>query len=132
MIFKRARYTQVRQKGFSVFEVLVALLLVSVGLAGMMKLQAYLNIQAENALVTLSAVSQAESVLEVFRSQPEQLPVVQQEALHLHQTPVFLELRFYPDVPVTGVRRVVVSVRWQDRWLNAHLVEMETNIDSPQ
>lgn len=118
-----------RQQGFSVFEALVALLLVSVGLAGMMKLQAYLNTQTDNALLTLSAVNQAESALEALRGQPEYPPEARQETLMLYNTPVGLEVSAYQNVPVSRVTRVVVSVRWQDRWMKSHLIEIETYIN---
>ncbi|MEL6116834.1 prepilin-type N-terminal cleavage/methylation domain-containing protein [Photobacterium sp. SP02] len=132
-----------KQQGFSLVEVLVSLLLVSVGLAGLMKLHAYLNIQADNALVMLTAVNLAESQLEKLHlksqhldslhlaslradPQPGQLTHTQQHALH--GVTIRLQTVIGHDTQPGGISTVTVQASWQDRWHREHQVTLESRI----
>ncbi|MDO6704685.1 prepilin-type N-terminal cleavage/methylation domain-containing protein [Photobacterium sp. 1_MG-2023] len=123
MIFRR---NPNHQKGGGLLEVLVAMVLVSVGLAGLMKLQAYLNLQADNALVTLSAVTLAESRLErVLARQPESISG-SREALRIRGTEIEITQVIHPQPGRNGLYRIGVSVAWQDRWQQGHHIEIYT------
>ncbi|QUJ68089.1 prepilin-type N-terminal cleavage/methylation domain-containing protein [Photobacterium sp. GJ3] len=123
MIFRR---NPNHQQGGGLLEVLVAMVLVSVGLAGLMKLQAYLNLQADNAWVTLSAVTLAESRLErLLARQPESISG-SREALHIRGTEIEITHGIQPKPGRNGLYRIGVSVVWQDRWQQGHHIEIHT------
>ena len=61
MIYKTA-------KGFSLLEVVIALGVLSVGVLGLVKMQAYMEVKAENALKTLDALHIAEAQMEFYQT----------------------------------------------------------------
>lgn len=61
MIYKTA-------KGFSLLEVVIALGVLSVGVLGLVKMQAYMEVKAENALKTLDALHIAEAQMEYYQT----------------------------------------------------------------
>ncbi|NAX47760.1 hypothetical protein CAG70_12250 [Photobacterium halotolerans] len=137
-----------KQQGASLVEVLVSLLLVSVGLAGLMKLHAYLSIQADNALVMLTAVNLAESQLESLHlesqhlknqhldsqrsaslradPQPGQLTHTQQHALQ--SVTIRLQTVVGHDTQPGALSTVTVQASWQDRWHREHQVTLESRM----
>ena len=56
------------QKGMSLIEVLLSVLLISVGVIGLIKLQAYMDKKADYAVNSLKALHAAEAKLEYFRT----------------------------------------------------------------
>ncbi|MCG2835586.1 prepilin-type N-terminal cleavage/methylation domain-containing protein [Photobacterium sp. WH77] len=127
-----------KQRGFSLVEVLVSLLLVSVGLAGLMKLHAYLNLQVDNALVMLTAVNLAESHLEhlhleslhlaSLRADPQPGQHTHTEQHALHSVTILLEAVVGHDTQPGGISTVTVQASWQDRWHREHQVTLETRM----
>ncbi|UIP27336.1 prepilin-type N-terminal cleavage/methylation domain-containing protein [Photobacterium sp. TLY01] len=117
-----------KQSGFSLMEVLVSLMLVSVGLAGLMKLHGYLNIQADNALIMLSAVNLAESQLETLRAAPQPGPYSHAEQHTFHRVTMSLETLAEHDTQPGGISTVTVQASWQDRWHHKHQVTLETRM----
>ena len=55
------------QKGFSLLEVIISLAVLSVGVLGLVKMQAYMEVKSENALKTLDALYIAESQMEYYQ-----------------------------------------------------------------
>jgi type IV pilus assembly protein PilV len=60
-----------RQRGVGLIEVLLSVLLISVGVVGLIKLQAYMDKKAEFAIKSTEALYLAESKLEYFRSRSQ-------------------------------------------------------------
>ncbi|WP_318514551.1 type IV pilus modification PilV family protein [Photobacterium leiognathi] len=54
-------------KGFSLLEVIISLAVLSVGVLGLVKMQAYMEVKSENALKTLDALYIAESQMEYYQ-----------------------------------------------------------------
>lgn len=54
--------------GFSLLEVVIALGVLSVGVLGLVKMQAYMEVKAENALKTLDALHIAEAQMEYYQT----------------------------------------------------------------
>ncbi|KJG09945.1 type IV pilin [Photobacterium kishitanii] len=56
------------EKGFSLLEVVIALGVLAVGVLGLVKMQAYMEVKAENALKTLDALHIAEAQMEFYQT----------------------------------------------------------------
>ncbi|HIF9094942.1 TPA: type IV pilus modification PilV family protein [Photobacterium damselae] len=54
--------------GFSLLEVVITLAVLSVGVLGLVKMQAYMEVKAENALKTLDALHIAETQMEYYQT----------------------------------------------------------------
>ncbi|MEI8596389.1 prepilin-type N-terminal cleavage/methylation domain-containing protein [Photobacterium sp. Hal280] len=125
-----------KQQGFSLVEVLVSLLLVSVGLAGLMKLHGYLNVQADNALIMLSAVNLAESRLESLRFAAQGVASEARQRRHTEQyllqgVTIRVETVVQPTQP-GSISSVAVQASWQDRWQQPHQIVFESMFSGPQ
>ncbi|WP_120511527.1 type IV pilus modification PilV family protein [Photobacterium salinisoli] len=120
-----------KQSGFSLMEVLVSLMLVSVGLAGLMKLHAYLNIQADNALIMLSAVNLAESHLETLRADPPLGQGTHTEQHVVHGTTIRVEAVVQGATQPGGISTVAVQASWQDRWHQPQRIILQTQMRFP-
>ncbi|ODA21617.1 type IV pilus modification PilV family protein [Photobacterium damselae] len=57
-----------KHQGFSLLEVVITLAVLSVGVLGLVKMQAYMEVKAENALKTLDALHIAESQMEYYQT----------------------------------------------------------------
>ncbi|PSB91288.1 type IV pilin [Photobacterium damselae subsp. damselae] len=55
-------------RGFSLLEVLIAMIVLAIGLVGLMKLQIHMEVKAENALKTLDALHIAEAQMEYYQT----------------------------------------------------------------
>ncbi|HIF9317576.1 TPA: type IV pilus modification PilV family protein [Photobacterium damselae] len=55
-------------QGFSLLEVVITLAVLSVGVLGLVKMQAYMEVKAENALKTLDALHIAEAQMEYYQT----------------------------------------------------------------
>jgi type IV pilus assembly protein PilV len=61
------------KKGFSLLEVVISIGVLSVGILGLVKMQTYMEVKAENALKTIDALYYAEAQMEhIFRRQDDQ------------------------------------------------------------
>jgi len=58
-------------KGFSLIEVLISLVVLSVGVLGLVKMQTYMEVKSENALHSIDALHLAEQKLELFRTRSQ-------------------------------------------------------------
>ncbi|UKA24860.1 prepilin-type N-terminal cleavage/methylation domain-containing protein [Photobacterium damselae subsp. damselae] len=58
----------IKPQGFSLLEVVITLAVLSVGILGLVKMQAYMEVKAENALKTLDALHIAESQMEYYQT----------------------------------------------------------------
>lgn len=57
-----------KTKGLSLLEVVITLAVLSVGVLGLVKMQAYMEVKAENALKTLDALYIAEAQMEYYQT----------------------------------------------------------------
>ena len=60
--------SNINNKGFSLLEVVISLLVIAVGVLGLIKLQTYMEIKSENALKTLDALHIAETQMEFYQT----------------------------------------------------------------
>ncbi|HIF9177711.1 TPA: type IV pilus modification PilV family protein [Photobacterium damselae] len=58
----------INPQGFSLLEVVITLAVLSVGVLGLVKMQAYMEVKAENALKTLDALHIAETQMEYYQT----------------------------------------------------------------
>ncbi|WP_420745278.1 type IV pilus modification PilV family protein [Photobacterium damselae] len=58
----------IKPQGFSLLEVVITLAVLSIGVLGLVKMQAYMEVKAENALKTLDALHIAETQMEYYQT----------------------------------------------------------------
>ncbi|WIH26641.1 type IV pilus modification PilV family protein [Photobacterium damselae] len=61
-------FNQKKHQGFSLLEVVITLAVLSIGVLGLVKMQAYMEVKAENALKTLDALHIAETQMEYYQT----------------------------------------------------------------
>ncbi|WIG76951.1 prepilin-type N-terminal cleavage/methylation domain-containing protein [Photobacterium damselae] len=61
-------FKAIKPQGFSLLEVVITLAVLSVGVLGLVKMQAYMEVKAENALKTLDALHIAEAQMEYYQT----------------------------------------------------------------
>lgn len=126
-------------KGFSLIEVLISLVVLSVGVLGLVKLQTYMEVKSENALHTIDALHLAEQKLELFRTRSQSAAtgtmlyskiVIGEppESLSMAGMTVSRVVTVEGDTPVAGATKINVAVSWIDRWNNTQSVALETVI----
>ncbi|WP_299022123.1 prepilin-type N-terminal cleavage/methylation domain-containing protein [uncultured Photobacterium sp.] len=128
-------------KGFSLIEVLISLLVMAVGVAGMVKIQLYMEVKSENALKSLDALHLSEQQLEFFLTRASVsggVNVIHFDDINTSNCPA-------PDVIVpsgysmsctvdvmsalsSAAKTVTVETEWTDRWQNKQKVELTTII----
>ncbi|WP_064605703.1 type IV pilus modification PilV family protein [Photobacterium sp. J15] len=125
------------QSGFSLIEVLISLLVLSVGVLGLVKLQTYMEVKSENALHSIDALYLAEEKLEQFRTRAQSAATGtilyneikdEMKSISMAGMSVHREVTVIPDAPVTGAKQVTVTVSWEDRWDNPQSVTLDTVI----
>ena len=124
-------------RGFSLIEVLIALTLMAVGVMGLIKLQSFMEVKAENALITLDALYLAEEKLEEFRTRAQSAAggtiayssiVSQTESVSMAISTVTREVTVVDNYPISDAKKITVSVRWKDRLEQPQAVSLETVI----
>ena len=124
-------------KGFSLIEVLISLLVLSVGVLGLVKLQTYMEVKSESALRSIDALYLAEEKLEHFRTRSQSAAigtilysaiVNSTESLSMAGSTVTRVVTVNDDTPVAGTKKVNVTVSWTDRWNNNQSVALDTVI----
>jgi type IV pilus assembly protein PilV len=123
--------------GFSLLEVVIALGVLSVGVLGLVKMQAYMEVKAENALKTLDALHIAEAQMELFttRAQSTAGGTILYESISASTTTFVLDnqiakkiITVKSDVPVSNAKDITVKVEWRDRRNDLRTVELKTVI----
>jgi len=124
-------------KGFSLIEVLISLVVLSVGVLGLVKMQTYMEVKSENALHSIDALHLAEQKLELFRTRSQSAAtgtilyssiVNSTESLSMAGTTVSRVVTVKDDTPVVGTKEITVTVSWADRWNNTQTVALDTVI----
>ena len=124
-------------KGFSLLEVLIAMIVLALGVVGLMKLQTYMEVKSENALTTIDALYLAEEKLEQFQTRSQSAAVGTilyssivggTETLSISGKPADRIVTVVDDTPVVGAKKVTVTVSWNDRWDTSQQVSLETVI----
>ena len=126
-----------KQRGFSLIEVLIALTIMAVGVIGMIKMQSFMEVKAENALKTLDALYLAEEKLEKFRTRAQSAAggtiayssiVNQTESVSMAASTVTRKVTVIDNSPVPDAKKITVSVEWKDRLEQSQAVSLETVI----
>ncbi|EAS42999.1 type IV pilus modification PilV family protein, partial [Photobacterium profundum] len=114
-----------KSKGFSLIEVLISFVVLTVGVLGLVKLQTYMEVKSENALHSIDALYLAEEKLELFRTRSQSAGTgtilysdikSSTESLLMAGTTVSRVVVVNNDTPVPGSKQIKVSVIWSDRW----------------
>lgn len=138
-------------KGFSLMEVLIAMLVLAIGILGLVKLQSYVQQRADLAEHQMQALALAEQQLETFRTRTrEGKPTVSNSISfdNINSGPLAKEGVFTQKVvvamqehqpekpagstivppPITYAKHIKVIVSWEDRAGKPHEVALETVI----
>ncbi|PSW18892.1 prepilin-type cleavage/methylation domain-containing protein [Photobacterium sanctipauli] len=125
------------QHGFGLIEVLVSLLILAVGVTGIIKTQAYLEVKSSNALNSIEALYLAEEKIEYFRTRGPASVVGtilfteitnSSEPVYWGNISATRDVTMVDDHPVVGAKSVTVTVSWVDRWQQQQGVSLETVI----
>ncbi|WP_413113943.1 type IV pilus modification PilV family protein [Thaumasiovibrio sp. DFM-14] len=144
MIFKQ-------QHGFSLLESLIALVVLSVGILGLVRLQVFIDKKADYALTSLEALSLAELKLEHYRTRStnsaatstlwfdgteladngsgvteNDLAVSGSSYTFARQTVINDAIMLPPPSVSAAAKTITVSVGWQDRWGEVHSIDLNT------
>ncbi|MGF1828938.1 prepilin-type N-terminal cleavage/methylation domain-containing protein [Photobacterium angustum] len=136
------------QKGFSLLESLIALVVLSVGVLGLVKLQIYIDRKADFALNSLEALQLAEDKLEFFRARANisggtntlyfDDPILADGSYPIENIVVSgssytfkrsweIEDKMKPSGATNADAKVIaVDVQWVDRWGNTSNVALKT------
>ncbi|MBC7003539.1 prepilin-type N-terminal cleavage/methylation domain-containing protein [Photobacterium sp. BZF1] len=126
-----------KQSGFSLIEVLIALTIMTVGVMGLIKMQSFMEVKAENALKTLDALYLAEEKLEQFRTRAQSAAggtiayssiVSQTESVSMATFTATREVTVIDNSPVPDTKKITVWVSWKDRLEQSQAVSLETVI----
>ncbi|UXI00753.1 prepilin-type N-terminal cleavage/methylation domain-containing protein [Photobacterium sp. TY1-4] len=120
-----------RAAGFSLLEVLISLLVISIGILGMMKMQAYFEHKSEVAAKGLVALQIAESQQESVKGAPFDAIAGDSGTIpHSGTTYNWQQVVSPKTIGSAGdAKQVEVKVSWKDRWdqdQNISLVTLHT------
>ncbi|MBP2701949.1 type IV pilus modification PilV family protein [Photobacterium lucens] len=125
-------------KGFSLLEVVISLAVLSIGVLGLVKMQAYMEVKSENALKTLDALYLAEKKLELFQTRSQSggsgtIPYSSiisspSEAIPISGITMTRKITVINNEPVSGAKKINVIVSWQDRRDVTQNVSLDTVI----
>ncbi|HIF9446687.1 TPA: type IV pilus modification PilV family protein [Photobacterium damselae] len=122
-------------KGFSLLEVVITLAVLSVGILGLVKMQAYMEVKAENALKTLDALHIAESQMELFQTRSASggsgtiafdSISSSNATLSMAGETIYREIIVKDDTPISGAKKIIVTVSWSDRHGVSQAVSLKT------
>lgn len=124
-----------KSKGFSLIEVLISFVVLTVGVLGLVKLQTYMEVKSENALHSIDALYLAEEKLELFRTRSKSAGTrtilyssISNSNLPVPGTIFSRGVVVKNDFPVLGTKHIKVSVNWIDRWNTPQSVVLDTVI----
>nr|WP_087024285.1 prepilin-type N-terminal cleavage/methylation domain-containing protein [Thaumasiovibrio subtropicus] len=140
-----------KQKGFSLLESLISLIVLSVGILGLIRLQTFVDQKADYALNSLEALALAESQLELYRTRssnssatntlyfdgasmaantyPESNISVSGSEYTFDRTTTIANSIFIPPANVSAAAKTItVEVEWTDRWANTNTISMATMV----
>ncbi|EJN6961906.1 prepilin-type N-terminal cleavage/methylation domain-containing protein [Photobacterium damselae] len=121
--------------GFSLLEVVITLAVLSVGVLGLVKMQAYMEVKAENALKTLDALHIAESQMELFQTRSASggsgtiafdSISSSNATLSMAGETIYREIIVKDDTPISGAKKIIVTVSWSDRHGVSQAVSLKT------
>ncbi|KJF97252.1 type IV pilus modification PilV family protein [Photobacterium leiognathi] len=125
-------------KGFSLLEVVISLAVLSIGVLGLVKMQAYMEVKSENALKTLDALYLAEKKLELFQTRSlsggsgtiayNSIITTPSEAIPISGITMTRKITVMDNEPVSGAKKINVIVSWQDRRDVTQNVSLDTVI----
>ncbi|WP_318445721.1 type IV pilus modification PilV family protein [Photobacterium leiognathi] len=125
-------------KGFSLLEVVISLAVLSIGVLGLVKMQAYMEVKSENALKTLDALYLAEKKLELFQTRSlsggsgtilySSITSSPSEAIPISGIMMTRKITVTDNEPVSGAKKINVIVSWQDRRDVTQNVSLDTVI----
>lgn len=129
-----------KQKGFSLLEVLISFILLTVGVIGLIKLQIFIDRKSEYAARSIGALYAAESKLEYFRTRSSvgggntisfDSIKIQNTAELINGYQVTWSVVDSLPVVISGVtvislKEIKVTAEWNDRWGETHGVVLQT------
>ncbi|HIF9370847.1 TPA: type IV pilus modification PilV family protein [Photobacterium damselae] len=124
-----------KPQGFSLLEVVITLAVLSIGVLGLVKMQAYMEVKAENALKTLDALHIAESQMELFQTRSASggsgtiafdSISSSNATLSMAGETIYREIIVKDDTPISGAKKIIVTVSWSDRHGVSQAVSLKT------
>ncbi|HIF9256869.1 TPA: type IV pilus modification PilV family protein [Photobacterium damselae] len=128
-------FNQKKHQGFSLLEVVITLAVLSIGVLGLVKMQAYMEVKAENALKTLDALHIAESQMELFQTRSASggsgtiafdSISSSNATLSMAGETIYREIIVKDDTPISGAKKIIVTVSWSDRHGVSQAVSLKT------
>ena len=127
--------------GFSLIEVLISLSIMTVGVAGLIKIQSFMEVKSENALKSIDALHLSEQQLEFFRTRAgvsggvNLITFEEINAANCPASEIIVPSGYSMSCTVSEVsalsstaKAIVVRTEWTDRWQQSQYVELKTMI----
>lgn len=129
-----------KQQGFSLLEVLISFVLLTVGVIGLIKLQVFIDKKSEYAAASIGALYAAESKLEYFRTRSidgeggtipfTSITTQESEELINGYYVTWSVIDSLPTmisgVAVVSLKEIQVTAEWNDRWGETQEVVLQT------
>nr|WP_086940859.1 prepilin-type N-terminal cleavage/methylation domain-containing protein [Thaumasiovibrio occultus] len=143
-----------KHRGFGLLEALIALIVLSVGVVGLIRLQVYIDRKADYAIASIDALAIAEEKLEYFRTRSTRDGVSEASGTIYFDGPI-LEPNTYnqtvsgagltynysletkirdtlmlpgPGTTSAAAKTIDVTVQWTDNWNETHEVALKTMV----
>ncbi|MBC3617470.1 type IV pilus modification PilV family protein [Vibrio metschnikovii] len=127
----------IKQRGFSLIEVMIAFVLIGVGALSLVKLQTFVEQRADFAQHSITALNLAEQKLEWFRTRGASAATASLVASYPHDFvagedsshPLYLLQWSVPSTQLSGaLKTIVVQATWKDRYGKDQSVQLKTMI----
>lgn len=129
-----------KQQGFSLLDVLISFVLLTVGVIGLIKLQVFIDKKSEYAAASIGALYAAESKLEHFRTRSIDgeggtilfSSITTQESAELingyHVTWSVIDSlpTIMSGVSIVSLKEIQVKAQWENRWGETQEVVLQT------
>ena len=123
-----------KMKGFSLLEVLISITVLSIGILGLVKMQAFMEVKAENALKSIDALYLSETTLENYLTRNASGSSITFDSITSTSaaTGIFgIEISVISS-PISSISNalkiVTVTTSWDDRHGHSRAVELKTAI----
>lgn len=121
-----------KQKGFSLIEVLIAFIILIVGIMGLIKLQTYMERQADYAENSIKALHLSESQLELFRTRSvsggDGTIVFGSISSSSSVSGIYTSAWIVTDSFSGALKTIDIHTQWYNRWNEPQSVALKTMI----
>ena len=124
--------------GFSLLEVLISIAVLSIGILGLVKMQTFMEVKAENALISIDALYLSESTLESYLARINDVSgsvglisfaEIKESSASLGSFTIETEVASSSISSISNALKIVtVTTSWLDRHGQSQAVELKTAI----